>query len=320
MALLEEEPTDAVIPSLRRSCFRAEQEEAKGDRFAISVIRASTRERMFDTPLLLSPTDAVLDLAEAVAVKATLPVAPRLTLAGGKLLNKLHLSLEAVGLYDHAEIEAELHPAIVTASSDGTAKIWNAETGNCERTLCGHAGAIHSAVFSSESKSVATSSADQLAKIWNAATGRCKWTLKGHKDAVYSIEFSPDNRSVVTASGDRTARIWSARSGVCSMVLRGHTGAVVSAVFDAGGERVFTRESSSRTRIWNVRTGTCEGDASELLPLYSRSASPDGLLVAAAPGDCTALVLDANTGSRELILEGHKGLVYTAVFSPPYLL
>ena len=36
---------------------------------------------------------------------------------------------------------------MLTASDDGTAKVWNASTGECMQTLSGHPGTVKSAVF-----------------------------------------------------------------------------------------------------------------------------------------------------------------------------
>jgi len=37
---------------------------------------------------------------------------------------------------------------VLTASHDRTAKIWNAESGECLRTLEGHRASVYSAIFS----------------------------------------------------------------------------------------------------------------------------------------------------------------------------
>ena len=152
---------------------------------------------------------------------------------GHRKLDVDNLSLAEAGIEEGTTVIVVKHqlPAVLTASRDGTAKIWNASTGECTQTLCGHSGTVNSAVFSHDGSSVLTASEDATAKIWNASTGECTRTLSGHSGAVMSAVFSGDGSSVLTASHDRTAKIWSASTGECTQTLSGHSGWMTSAIF-----------------------------------------------------------------------------------------
>jgi WD40 repeat protein/uncharacterized caspase-like protein len=102
---------------------------------------------------------------------------------------------------------------VLTASGDGTAKLWNANSGAALRTLNAHAGAIRSAVFSADGRFILTAGSDRTAKLWNAATGSEVRTFAGHTGAVNAAIFSPDGKFVLTASDDGTARLWEIDSG-----------------------------------------------------------------------------------------------------------
>src|SRR5262249_14941964 len=56
---------------------------------------------------------------------------------------------------------------LVTASYDGTARIWDAKGGKEIAVLKGHTGFVTSAVFSGDSKRVVTASWDNTARIWD---------------------------------------------------------------------------------------------------------------------------------------------------------
>ena len=99
---------------------------------------------------------------------------------------------------------------VATASSDKTAKIWDAATGQGIVTLRGHSASVESVVFSPDGKRVATGSLDNTAKIWDTATGQEIRTLKGHSETVNSVTFSPDGKRVATVSYDGIAIIWEA--------------------------------------------------------------------------------------------------------------
>jgi WD40 repeat protein len=55
---------------------------------------------------------------------------------------------------------------IVTASFDGTAKVWDPD-GALLATLEGHSGDVASAVFSPDGTRIVTASFDDTAKVWD---------------------------------------------------------------------------------------------------------------------------------------------------------
>jgi hypothetical protein len=60
---------------------------------------------------------------------------------------------------------------VVTASLDGTARVWEASTGKTIAELRGHAAPLlFGAAFSPDGKWVATASADNTARVWEVST------------------------------------------------------------------------------------------------------------------------------------------------------
>ena len=108
-------------------------------------------------------------------------------------------------------MSAEFSPdgtRVVTASSDNTARLWDAVTGAALAVLQGHTGSVWSAAFSPDRVRAVTASDDTTARLWDAATGDLLAVLQAHTRSVWSAAFSPDGARVVTASGDNTARLW----------------------------------------------------------------------------------------------------------------
>jgi WD40 repeat protein len=96
---------------------------------------------------------------------------------------------------------------IVTASYDGTARVWEA-AGKEVATLRGHEGPIYDAQFSPDGQWIVTASSDITARVWETVTGKEVAVLRGHEGVVNSAQFSPDERHIVTASDDGTARVY----------------------------------------------------------------------------------------------------------------
>jgi hypothetical protein len=61
---------------------------------------------------------------------------------------------------------------VVTASSDNTARVWDAATGQPLTRPLEHQSAVWSAAFSPDGTRVVTASSDKTARVWDATTGQ----------------------------------------------------------------------------------------------------------------------------------------------------
>jgi Novel STAND NTPase 1/WD domain, G-beta repeat/TIR domain len=197
--------------------------------------------------------------------------------------------------HDNSVLSAAFSPdgrRIVTASSDKTARLWDAETGKpIGEPLRGHEKAVWSAVFSPDGRRIVTASWDNTARLWDAETGKpIGEPLRGHEDGVLSAAFSPDGRRIVTASFDRTARLWDAETGKpIGEPLRGHGNAVWSAVFSPDGRRIVTASFDETARLWDAETGKPIGEPlRDESALLSAAFSPDGRRIVTTSLDKTA--------------------------------
>ena len=91
---------------------------------------------------------------------------------------------------------------VATTSNDGTARVWDTETGKPLFELQGSRQAVSAVFFSPDGNLIATSDYDFAARLWDAATGHFLRELKGHTKPLTMIAFSPNGRRVVTASQD----------------------------------------------------------------------------------------------------------------------
>jgi WD40 repeat protein len=157
---------------------------------------------------------------------------------------------------------------VVTASLDGTARIWDAAAGQTIGVLNGDEGGVLSAAFSPDGGRVVIASEHGTARVWDASTGQTIAVLRGHKNRVNGAAFSPDGARVVTGAGlglgsvlsrDRLARVWDAATGQTIAVLKGHEHGVSAARFSPDGKRVLTASLDKTPRIWDI-SGIPKGD------------------------------------------------------------
>jgi WD40 repeat protein len=108
---------------------------------------------------------------------------------------------------------------LATASSDHTARIWDAATWSERAVLAGHDDSVLAVAIALDGTWLATGSSDRSVRIWDTATGRQRALLTGHTRPVRSVAISPDGTWLATVSSDRSVRIWDvAAAAECAIV------------------------------------------------------------------------------------------------------
>ncbi len=203
---------------------------------------------------------------------------------------------------------------IVTASEDGTARVWDGATGKPISEPMKHGSWVVSAQFSPDGRRVVTASWDGTARLWDAVTGQPLGEPMKHQNFVSSAQFSPDGRRVVTASWDGTARLWDAVTGQPLGEPMEHEGFVSSTQFSPDGRQVATVcwDGTARlwARLWDAVTGKAIGQPMKHGErVNSAQFSPDGQRIVTASDDDTAQLWDTATGKAIGAPMKHAGAV-----------
>ncbi len=208
---------------------------------------------------------------------------------------------------------------IVTASADGTAKVWDIN-GQLLQTLKGHQGSVRYAAFSPDGKRIVTASADGTAKVWDI-NGQLLQTLKGHQSSVGNAAFSPDGKRIVTASRDKTAKVWNI-NGQLLQTFKGHQSSVkhtafnwVHAAFSPDGQRIVTASMDGTAKVWNINGKLLQTLKGHQDFVSHAVFSPDGQRIITSSADGTAKVWNINGKLLQTLKGGHQSWVYAA-FSP----
>ncbi|MBI1279036.1 MAG: TIR domain-containing protein [Anaerolineaceae bacterium] len=206
---------------------------------------------------------------------------------------------------------------IVTASDDGTAKIWDAEKGTLLFTLTGHKGVVNYAAFSPDGTRIATAGTDNTSKIWDATSGDLLFTLSGHKASVIRVVWKGDNTQVATASADNTVKVWDAATGQEVFTLVGHIRQVTRVAWSPDNTYIATASADATAKIWNAADGSVErtlfGHEAEVNGLEW---SPGGSRLITVSSDGTAKIWYTESGGLLLTFRGHIGTIYSLNWSP----
>lgn len=220
---------------------------------------------------------------------------------------------------------------LITASFDGTAKLWEIESGKRHHSLNhmleslgtnGNQAGITDARFCDNDKSLITGTGvlfnknddnshgiDSAVLIWDLKSGKSDISLIG-----YPFDISPDGQRIVTGSQTtRTtdARVWDV-TGKQLFTLKGHTGKVTSCEFSSNGKWIATAAQDTTAAVWDPQTG-------RLVHRFALTAGPgintvqlssDGKLMATFSGNGTQ-VWDLATGKELYLVPSVKPITFS---------
>ncbi|MBR1121941.1 TIR domain-containing protein [Bradyrhizobium lablabi] len=207
---------------------------------------------------------------------------------------------------------------ILTASSDGTARLWDANTG-APLVVVRHEKGVNSAAFSHDGKRIVTGSKDGTVGVWDSSSGSPIASLKAKTEdkwvGIQSVAFSPDGARVV-ASGYGKTRLWDIEKKSEINVMAGG-----DAAFTPDGRQIMlvTEDGIVRFRdaVTAAETGLLETNENPI----SAFASPDGTRMVTTAGsetgDARAIVWDMRTKTRLAVARSENGQQFdSAAFSP----
>jgi WD40 repeat protein len=92
---------------------------------------------------------------------------------------------------------------IVTAGADGTARFWDAASGEPRNKVLHMAAPIEVVAFSPYSRILLTGGWDGNARMWDVATGQPCSPILANQGQVHAVAFSPDGQIAVTAGATK---------------------------------------------------------------------------------------------------------------------
>ena len=91
---------------------------------------------------------------------------------------------------------------ILTTGGDGTARLWDASTGQHRKTYRGGSRFLADAALAPDGSVVVAGGGDGLLHFWDVVSGRQIWTLRAHKSHVLGIHFETENLITRGFAGD----------------------------------------------------------------------------------------------------------------------
>jgi WD40 repeat protein len=203
---------------------------------------------------------------------------------------------------------------IVTASKDGTARLWDTASGEATGVVFTATSPIVTVAFSKpDGRYVLTGGFRGSLNLWNIETGQ-REVFDGQTGIVLGVAFSPDGKYVVSGSDDGTIRLWETATRKEVRRLTGIAAGVSSIAFSPDGHNVLIGSYDEVARLWDlqapIRQFLGHTDA-----LQSAVFSPNGDRVLTTSLDHTARIWEAATGRQLLSFTGHTDVLGLGTFS-----
>ncbi|PAV60277.1 hypothetical protein WR25_07136 [Diploscapter pachys] len=203
---------------------------------------------------------------------------------------------------------------IVSASTDKTVRVWDMQTGACQRRFKSHSdivNAVHPARRGPQL--ICSASDDGCAKVHDIRM----------KDAVKTYENKYQQTAVTF--NDTSDQVWDMRKDEVAYVLRGHGDTITGISLSPDGNYVLSNSMDCSVRTWDVRPFTPADRKGKTYfghqhnfekNLLKCGWSPDGSRITAGSSDRFAYVWEV--GSKKILykLPGHQGSVNATDFHP----
>lgn len=220
---------------------------------------------------------------------------------------------------------------LVTGSEDQIVRVWSVAEQKLLCRLTGHTQDIYSADFMPNGREVISGSGDRTVRIWDVeGSGTLKTTFtignieQGRDGGITSVAVSPNGKYVVAGSLDRTIRLWDVESGQALETLEGHRDSVYSVAFAPDGRHLISGSLDKTIKVWQfdsaetISRGICKytilGHKDFVLSVAG--APPDGRWIVSGSKDRSVQFWDSQSGTTQLMLQGHKNSVISVAISP----
>jgi WD40 repeat protein len=149
-------------------------------------------------------------------------------------------------------VAADPKGRIATGSFDGSALLWDIDSGQVLSRFDDHSRAVDAIAFSPDGTMLATGSWDGKVKLWDVTTRMVRHTLVGHSSEVTGVAFSPDGKMLATVGRDEYIRLWDAATGGPISAYSPGGGPILAIAFSPDGETIATGHADGLGRVHPV--------------------------------------------------------------------
>jgi len=305
-----------------------------GEKSGLSLIYSNTPAQLAEISLIIGHQDPIItsDFSKDghLIVSATWQIVKLWDISNGKKLQQFEFDG-----YENQVYAVNLSPDgdhLVTASCNGTIKVWETESGKLLHSLKAfdpdycqiilNFNTLTSLSFSPDGKTVVVSTPDSKFKLFDVKTGVLIKEINANLEQVSNFglnvnflyfNFSPDGRVLMTESPDNSVFLWDTRNGKQISRLEGHESDITSTDFSSDGDLIATASRDWDVKIWDIENGhLIHKFTHHLGPVETVEFSENDKRIITSSYDYTAKVWDVSGGTLLHTLANHNGPVIHA--------
>jgi len=150
---------------------------------------------------------------------------------------------------------------LITAGTDRSVKVWDADTGHLARSFSHHQEFVHCLALRPAPASpnpgeaakpieCATGSADRTVRVWQPSIGRMVRIIRGHQAPIFSVAYSRDGATLLSAGQDGHVRVFDTDSDELLYAWKAQDDWIYTLAFSPGGDLLATGDWSGALRLW----------------------------------------------------------------------
>ncbi|MBI3819746.1 MAG: protein kinase [Planctomycetes bacterium] len=206
----------------------------------------------------------------------------------------------------------------VTASRDGTARVWDARTSDLLYLIPAGDARLSFACFSNDGQFVATCGETNNITIWNVPSGARVASLWGHSGRIQQVLFDRTGTRVMTCGDDGILYIWDWLSGAPPLALKPPQAPspIRRAIYSYDSKLIASVSVNQMLNIWDA------ADNCLLYSIHTTISHPsslafdyEGWRVAIGARDEPGAIYDITSGSPPVAIDQARDLVRSIEFS-----
>ncbi len=168
----------------------------------------------------------------------------------------------------------------VTCSDEGTARLWDARTGQPVGTPLRHGRGVRQGLLTPDGAALVTADEQSVVRVWELNTGKTRFNPAKVKITGSTLALDTSGTRLATADYSEAVAVWDLTTGTKVQAVTGvGMGGVAGLAFSPGGDTLLVAERGTEATLWDV---TGRARRAHRLPhkdLRSAAFSADGLTV-----------------------------------------